>query len=59
MTYDSEQITRIKEYVTKFNKTIVQDDSELLEYAVEAVIDRALLYLNRKSLDERFSGIWL
>ena len=58
MAYDSEQIERIKEYVLKFNKTIDEtEDANLLEYAVEAVIDRTLLYLNHEKLEERFEKV--
>lgn len=58
MAYDSEQIERIKEYVLKFNRTIDQtEDANLLEYAVEAVIDRTLLYLNHEKLEERFEKV--
>ncbi len=58
MAYDSEQVERIKENVMKFNKTIDEtEDADLLEYAVEAVIDRTLLYLNHERLEERFEKV--
>ena len=58
MAYDSEQIGRITEYVTTFNKTInAETDADLLEYAIEAVIDRTLLYLNREELDQKFEKV--
>ncbi|MCL2631513.1 MAG: hypothetical protein FWD45_00235 [Coriobacteriia bacterium] len=51
----TDQIERIVEYVGKINQTI--SDQDLLEYTIEAVIDRALLYLGHDKLDERFERI--
>lgn len=57
--YDDSQVERIEEYVRTINATIEDDeeDNALLEYATKAVIDRALLYLNRNSLDERLEKV--
>jgi len=57
--YDTDQVERIEEYARTINATIEngEEDTALLEYAVEAVIDRALLYLNRNSLDERLEKV--
>ena len=57
--YDTEQVERIEEYVRTMNETITDgtEDQALLEYAVKAVIDRALLYLNRDGLDERLEKV--
>ena len=57
MAYNEEQIDRIMLNVRKINKSIVEADEDLLEYAVESVIDRALLFLNHKDLDEKFEKI--
>lgn len=39
----TEQVQRIKGYVKKFT-TVTQEDDGLLEYSIEAVIDRLLLF---------------
>ena len=55
MTED--QKTRIKEYVGKINTAISADDNELLDFVIDEVVDRVLLYLNETSLDERLERI--
>lgn len=57
MAYDIDQKTRIEKYVKTFNKTITEDDDELLDYVVEAVVDRTLLYLNRNKLNQVFERV--
>lgn len=57
MAYDIDQKERIEKYVKTFNKTITEDDVELLDYVVEAVIDRTLLYLNRNELNQVFERV--
>ena len=55
MVYDDEQVKRIVDNVKIFNKTI--NDEDLLNYSVEAVIDRALLYLGHETLEKRFEKV--
>lgn len=58
ISYNEDQVARIKKYVTTINKTIdVDEEKDLLEYTIESVIDRALLYLNHNNLDERFEKV--
>ena len=53
----TEQVTRIIEYVKKFNTTITPDLDDLVLYSVEATIDRVLLYLNHEELDVKFERV--
>lgn len=57
MAYDNDQKARIVKYVKTFNKTIDEKDENLLDYAVETVIDRTLLYLNRNELNPIFERV--
>lgn len=51
------QVEIIEENVKKFNKTIGENDKDLLTYSVEVVIDRALLYLGHDKLDKKFEKV--
>ena len=57
MDYDNDQKARIKADVKRFNKTIDDADENLLEYSIEVVIDRALLYLNHNTLAKQFEKV--
>lgn len=45
-----EQIETIKEYALILNPNITND--ELLDFVANSVVDRALIYMNRKQLDD-------
>lgn len=51
-----EQVQRIKGYVKQFT-TINQGEESLLEYSIEAVIDRLLLFLGVKELNKQFERV--
>lgn len=54
----SEQKTRIEEYVKAINETAADASSEsILDFAVEDVASRVLLYLNCEELPERIERI--
>ncbi len=52
----TEQVQRIKGYVKKFT-TVTQEDDGLLEYSIEAVIDRLLLFLGADELKTQFERV--
>lgn len=56
MDYANEQVKRIEDNVKRFNKTI-GDNTDLLNYSVKTVIDRALLYLGHDTLDTKFEKV--
>ena len=51
----AEQLARIKGYTTTINETI--DDNTLLEYVINEIYERVLLYLNTDSLDTNLERI--
>ncbi len=51
----SEQIQRIEEYARILNHDITDDD--LLDFVINEVIDRTLLYLNDTTLEERLERV--
>lgn len=54
----AEQSTRIKEYVQKINATAAEASSEdILDFTINEVYDRVLLYLNDTSLDEALERV--
>ena len=55
MSNDPEQIKRIMGLVKRINKAV--GDDELLQFVVEEVVDRVLLYLNTDILETRLERI--
>jgi len=54
----AEQLTRIKEYVQKINATAAEASSEdILDFTINEVYDRVLLYLNDTALDEALERV--
>ncbi len=52
-----EQREKIREYVKIISQTVEESDDKLLDFAIDDVADRALLYLNDKALDPRLERI--
>ena len=52
---DTPKETRIKDYAKLLNNKI--EDGDLLDFVVLEVIDRVLIYLNDKELDQRLERI--
>ena len=52
---DSSQITRIKTYAKLLNNKI--EDCDLLDFVTLEVMDRVLVYLNDRKLDQRLERI--
>ena len=53
-----EQLTRIRELVKVLNKTASDDSNkDLLDYCINEICGRVLLYLNTKTLDEALERI--
>ncbi len=52
---NSPQNTRIKNYAKLLNNEI--EDGDLLDFVVLEVVDRVLIYLNDKELDERLERV--
>lgn len=52
-----DQKTTIKGYVSTINTGIVSGDNDLLDFVLDEVVDRVLLYLNETALDTRLERI--
>lgn len=52
---DTAQKTRIRNYAKIINSTI--SDGSLLDFAIDEVFDRTLLYLNDTTLDQRLERV--
>lgn len=52
-----DQIQRIADKVKVINKTVTDYYDDLLEYTIEEIISRVLLYLNHDELAEKFEYV--